>query len=230
MTHFRTMNIKYLKSTQQRFGTSGLMKFMFAYYLYRIFKLRTYCFHSLPAEKSLFSGFKKPLNDATDFIFKEIQPSELLPYVTDPVYELSVSFIAQIQKEQHRCFACFHKEKIIAYSFFSSSATKVGSQISVQFPPHWIYVYKVLAHPEYRGKKISAELIKTAFNEYKNSQQFQGFITFIYTDNPSSLQAFKHMGFKLICNFTIIDRLPTPILLNSRVNFGGAELALKQII
>lgn len=220
----------HLKDIYKLFGLKKLVKYFFAYYLYRFLKLRTHQLYILFAKDNFNSSFSSSKKNSFNLQFKEVSLEALKPFLNDPAYELSEEFLFETAKAGHRCFAAFDNDKLVSYSFFSAASTEIGNGLYLYFPIGWTYVYKVLTLPEYRGLKISAELIKTAYLELKKSNEFQGLVAVIFSDNLPSQQAFKKMGFKLAKNFLVLDRSPKAIHLKSKDFFKSLCFELKQII
>ena len=141
------------------------------------------------------------------FVCREVLIDELLPYASDSAYDLNVSFLDEARARGYRCWGVFKNEVLASYSFVSSVPTPISTHHQIRFPERWVYLFKVMTLPRWRGLKLHAVQQREAMRAL--SSEVAGFMTLIQADNLSSLKAFERLGFQVRQSFNIYGKTPS---------------------
>lgn len=95
--------------------------------------------------------------------------------------------------------------------FAPASPTAIDEHLRFQFPPGWIYVYKALTLPAWRGRGLLPALLTQAMPHLGNSAALPtGFVTLVISGNDASFKAFNRCGFQNAQAFPVWRVLERP--------------------
>ncbi|MEA3195163.1 MAG: hypothetical protein QOD26_3496 [Betaproteobacteria bacterium] len=149
---------------------------------------------------------KVPVSPATAAEIRQVALEELTKYRGDPAYDLSERFLDSPAVREHICIGAFADGSLVAYSFHSRVPTDIDSSLRFQFPAGWIYHFKALTLPQWRGRRLHAALVSAAAALFAREPGFQGLVTFVVSTNLPSLLSFARIGFQPAMRFSVIGK------------------------
>ena len=134
------------------------------------------------------------LSGDTERVHRFLSSPELVALSGDPVYELVPDFLAQALAKGDRCYAILDGARVASYGWYSRVETMVTDDLALRFSPEWVYMYKGLTLPDYRGQRLHAIGMARAMMEYANEGS-RGVVSFVEANNFSSLKSCYRMGY-----------------------------------
>ncbi len=119
----------------------------------------------------------------------------LRDYSKQPEYEIAPEFLEQALSKGDQCFGIVDGDKLASYGWYSNKATIITDELSLHFNPQFIYMYKGFTHNDYRGQRLHAIGMNLALRAYLQ-QGFQGLVSYVESNNFSSLKSVYRMGYK----------------------------------
>lgn len=196
--------ISSLQTLVSRFGIGATLHYMMIRALHALIGYKVY--RCLAFSPSFFvpTVSEKPLEEG--YTCREVTIDELIPYASDPSYDISASFLSEAKDRGYRCWGIFSHGVLASYSFASSVPTPIDKEFRVRFPEGWRYFFKVMTLPRWRGLKLHAMQQRVVIHAL--SKEAAGFMTLIQADNLPSLKAFTAMGFEVRQTFRIYGKRP----------------------
>lgn len=154
--------------------------------LARAFRIRVYVAYVLDAPLGV-------TNADARYSLRELSVNELKTYATDPVWDLTPSFVDGAYARGHRCVAAFDAGRLCGYAWYSVDETMLEQGISVRPAPGFTYSYKHFTHPSVRGKRVQ-RCLATAAVEARRLAGERGLVTFITMGNFSSRRSVEAIG------------------------------------
>jgi hypothetical protein len=146
---------------------------------------------------------KVELPEDSKLTIKFLSNEELLDHAKDLSNELTSEFLEKaFQKEDH-CLAILDDDKIASYGWYSNKPTRILNNIDLFFSSDWMYMYKGLTKPEYRGMRLHAVGMCHA-TSYFTEQGFKGLISYVESNNFASMKSVTRMGYKIFGSVYII--------------------------
>jgi hypothetical protein len=145
---------------------------------------------------------------ARDAEVRLLEREELRRYSRENEYEISASFVDSIAGRDDLCFGTFVEGRLAAYRFFALRPTAIDAHLRFDFPPRWIYAYKALTLPAWRGNRLHRELFVRSLPEVGRwlggLEPPLGFVTLVMSDNRSSAAALGRLGFRPVDSFSVL--------------------------
>jgi ribosomal protein S18 acetylase RimI-like enzyme len=111
-------------------------------------------------------------------------------------YELSERFIYQALEKGDECRGIIHDDRLATYVWYSTGPTSIDpEELVLHFSDEYIYMYKCFTHPDYRGRRLNAKVIKRALNDYLE-RGYKGIVAYVESNNFSSFKSLYRIGFK----------------------------------
>lgn len=93
-----------------------------------------------------------------------LKPRDLIPYASEK-NGLNEAFLKAAQARGDRATAVFHKNKVVSYSFESTTRTPFEHSLELLIPPGFLYSYKSWTHPDFRRRGLTKYRGKVNFDE-----------------------------------------------------------------
>lgn len=130
--------------------------------------------------------------------FQAIDPAILRGLARQPQYELSEAFLDEALAKGDECYGMLEGDVLAAYGWYSTQPTAIEPpDLVLHFGPRYVYMYKGFTHPDYRGKRLHAIGMTYALMVYR-SKGYQGIVSYVESNNFSSLRSCYRMGYKNI--------------------------------
>jgi len=141
-----------------------------------------------------------PAEYSSDFLTSE----QLDEYSqSDSSLELPESFLNEALSKGDSCYAVFHDRVLASYGWYSSQPTEIDSELTFCFDPDFIYMYKGLTRPEFRGKRLHAIGMSRALLA-KVEQGSKGIISYVERTNFASLKSCYRMGYRRVGSIYLV--------------------------
>jgi len=137
---------------------------------------------------------------------RAVERSELAHLRAGGEYGISEKFLRDVAQRPDSCFGAFIGDTLVSYVFFAPLApTAIDEHLRFDFPPGWIYVYKALTLPAWRGRGLLPRLLKSAMPAVGTSlhRPPPGFVTLVVAGNDASSKAFERCGFRKAQQFPV---------------------------
>ncbi len=124
-----------------------------------------------------------------------LSQTQLRNYAQDPENEMGADFLSEALNKGDRCYAILDGDKLAAYSWYSHQQTRIDpADIILDFDPHYVYMYKGLTKPEYRGQRLYLIGMNRALQWFLQRSDVRGMISYVESTNFESLRACKRLG------------------------------------
>jgi hypothetical protein len=111
----------------------------------------------------------------------------------DPRYELSPGFLDAALSKGDECYAIMDGARLAAYGWYARTPTTIDDDLEVHFDDAYVYMYNALTLDPYRGRRIHAMGKAGALSVYR-ARGYKGLVSYVESDNLSSLKANYRMG------------------------------------
>ena len=112
----------------------------------------------------------------------------------DPQYDVTPEFLDEALAKGDECYALLDGDQPAAYGWYAHSPTLASNGMRVYFDPAYIYMYKGLTLDAYRGRRLHAIAMTRALAAYQ-ARGFKGLVSYIESDNLTSLKSAHRMGY-----------------------------------
>lgn len=159
-----------------------------------------------------YQGFLLPASRAhamlasNGFVCREVALRELGRYASDPAYDLSERFLSDAQVRGDCCIGVFAGERLVSYSFNSRIPTNIDPGFRYEFPEGWVYHFKALTLPEWRGQGLHGRQMSAILNKFAGFAGFKGLTTLVVRTNYPSLSSFGRLYFEPVFRFVIVGK------------------------
>ena len=107
-----------------------------------------------------------------------LSDAQLRQFASDAHNEMDASFLREALAKGDRCYAILDGDKLAAYGWYSRRPTRIDPpDLLLDFDPDYVYMYKGLTHPDYRGQR--------------------GIISYVESDNFDSLKSCARLGYQI---------------------------------
>lgn len=137
------------------------------------------------------------LKENEKYNYRFLSEKELFEFAKNPKHQLTKSFIEQALLKNDHCFAILEGDKLASYGWYSSEPTNINSELILNFKNSYVYMYKGYTSDEYRGQRLHAIGMARALEAF-TLKGFDGLISYVETNNYSSLKSVYRMGYKNI--------------------------------
>ena len=161
---------------------------------------------------------------ANGFLCREVQLAELRGYAADPAYDLSERVLSEARERDDFCAGVFAGERLVSYSFNARVPTSIDPGFRYEFPEGWVYHFKALTLPEWRGQGLHGRQMSVIARKFAGFAGFKGLTTLVVETNYSSLSSFRRLYFEPAFRFVIAGkRSKRRLLANAPGVVSGAD-------
>lgn len=137
---------------------------------------------------------------------REVRLPELAAYARDPAYDISERFLWEARARRDLCIGVFAGAKLVSYSFNARIPTSSDSGFRYEFREGWVYHFKALTLPEWRGQKLHASQMAVILQKCAGIPGFKGLTTLVVETNYPSLASFRRLYFEPAFRFAIVGK------------------------
>lgn len=119
--------------------------------------------------------------------------AQLRRLARDPASDLDDAFLDEALARGDRCYAVLEGDTLANYSWYSHRPRHIDERFDVHFDPRYVYVYKSLTPPAYRGRRLHGIAMSHALRAL-NALGYQGIIAHVESNNHRSLRSGARMG------------------------------------
>jgi GNAT superfamily N-acetyltransferase len=120
---------------------------------------------------------------------------ELRDYARSAEHDFGVAFVAKALAKGDECYGILDKGHLASYGWYSQKPTQISSDLTLNFDPSFVYMYKGYTHPDYRGQRLHAFGMAHALREYTR-RGCKGMVSYVESTNFQSLRSCYRMGYK----------------------------------
>jgi hypothetical protein len=125
-----------------------------------------------------------------------LDQKRLREFGRDPGNDLPESFLVEALAKGDECYGILYGETLAAYGWYSRGATRIDpSDLALHPGDRYVYMYKGFTHPGHRGRRLHAIGMTLALQHYL-SRGFQGLVSYVESNNFSSLNSVLRMGYE----------------------------------
>jgi hypothetical protein len=125
-----------------------------------------------------------------------MEPSGLLKFAKNDVYELTPRFIHASAEKGDECYAILEGDALASYGWYSSRPTLLDNEdLILRFGSGYVYMYKGFTLSTYRGQRLHAIGMTRSLAAYK-AKGFKGLISYVESNNFDSLRSCYRMGYR----------------------------------
>ncbi|MGP3789020.1 GNAT family N-acetyltransferase [Pseudomonas sp. B392_1p] len=133
-----------------------------------------------------------------------LDEAQLRQYARDPQNELDNSFLSEALAKGDRCYAILEGEKLAAYGWYSCRPTRIDPpDLVLSFNQDYVYMYKGLTHPAYRGQRLHAIGMNLALQSYMK-EGLTGMISYVESTNFDSLKSCARLGYQIFGSIYLV--------------------------
>lgn len=132
---------------------------------------------------------------------------QLRRYAQDPANELDSDFLDEALAKGDRCYAILSAGNMAAYCWYSLQPTRIHPpELQIQFDTRYVYMYKGLTRPEFRGRRLYLIGMNRALNCYLRSGR-KGLVCYVESHNFDSLKACLRLGYRIFGSIHVLQLL-----------------------
>jgi hypothetical protein len=125
-----------------------------------------------------------------------LDEEQLRRLARDPANELDASFLNEALAKGDRCYAILDGDRLAAYGWYSRQPTRIDPpELLLGFDADYVYMYKGLTRPEYRGQRLHAIGMNRALQHYLEHGA-RGIISYVESTNFDSLKSCYRLGYR----------------------------------
>jgi len=113
----------------------------------------------------------------------------------DPELEMDEEFLKEAIEKQDLCYAISNNDRIVSYGWYSQKPTKMKEDLYFYFDNQYVYMYKGVTKPEFRGKRLHAVGMAAAMQS-PQLQNSKGMVSCVERQNLASLKSVYRMGYR----------------------------------
>lgn len=149
----------------------------------------------------------------SDYTCQFLNKAQLRHYAQDPENQIEADFLNEALNKGDRCYAILDGDKLAAYSWYSHQQTRIDpADLLIDFNPRYVYMYKGLTKPEYRGKRLYVIGMNRALQWYQQRGSL-GMICYVESTNFESLKACMRLGCQIFGTIYLLRFLGRYLLL-----------------
>lgn len=143
---------------------------------------------------------------ANGFACREVPLEELRRYASESAYDLSERFLSEARVRADCCIGVFAGGRLVSYSFNARIPTNIDGDFRYEFPEGWVYHFKALTLPEWRGQGLHARQMPVILRRFAGLPGFKGLTTLVVAANYPSLASFGRLYFEPVFRFVIAGK------------------------
>ncbi len=166
------------------------------------------------------------------FQITRLEPAGLFQYGNLEEYQMSKSFLDEVQRKGDICFGILKNEKLAAYGWYSNKPTILfEGDWEFNFGDECMYMYKVYTHPDYRGQRLAAIGMSNALGVL-SKLGYKCLVGIVEVDNFSFIKSMSRMGWQKVGKFICIKIFKTNKVFSvgNNKNFGFELSAVNNAI
>lgn len=113
----------------------------------------------------------------------------------DPELEMDEEFLNEAIEKHDLCYAIRNDEGIISYGWYSQKPTRIKDELFFYFDEQYVYMYKGLTKPEFRGERLHAIGMASAMQS-PQLRHTKGMVSWVERPNPASLKSVYRIGYR----------------------------------
>lgn len=126
---------------------------------------------------------------------KFLSLEELLAFAPRKEFELGEEYVRGAIAKGDRCYAILDNDILASYGWYANTSTPITSNLTLQFNPGYIYMYKGFTNPDYRGQRLHAIGMTRALDEHLK-MGYKGLVSYVEDTNYRSLHSVYRMGYE----------------------------------
>lgn len=152
------------------------------------------------------------------------QPARTLRrFAVAPANELSHAFLREALRKGDACYAICEGTKLVSSGWYSTQPTAIEPGLVLHFDSSYVYMYKGLTRPPYRGQRLYEVGVTRALQHYL-AQGARGFVSCVDAANLDSLKACERMGYRVFGSIYVLRLFGRHFAFSSR---GCREFGLR---
>ncbi|GAB3379559.1 protein kinase family protein [Azotobacter armeniacus] len=125
-----------------------------------------------------------------------LDEQQLRHFARDPENALDDSFLNEAMVKGDRCYAILDGDNLAAYGWYSRLPTRIDPpDMLLDFDPAYVYMYKGLTKPGYRGQRLHAIGMNRALQCYLE-EGARGIVSYVESTNFDSLKSCFRLGYQ----------------------------------
>lgn len=213
-----------VKDHALRFGAGPAARYLAWRVAHRLAGYMPYQGFILPASRA----HVRDASAANGFVCREVPLEELRRYASHSAYELSERFLSEARVRGDCCIGVFAGERLVSYSFNAGIPTNLDADFRYEFPEGWVYHFKALTLPEWRGQGLHARQMPVILRRFAGLPGFKGLTTLVAAANYPSLASFGRLYFEPAFRFAIAGKGAKRRLVGGHTGAGKLVLRLKR--
>ncbi len=144
------------------------------------------------------------LPEDCDFTIRFLGQDELRHHAKDPANDLSEDFLPTAFAKGDHCLAILDGETLASYGWYASKPARIQDGMDLFFDPDWMYMYKGLTKPDYRGLRLHAVGMSHATRHFSKAGS-KGLISYVESNNFASMKSCTRMGYEIFGSIYILS-------------------------
>jgi len=114
---------------------------------------------------------------------------------TDPANNMRESFLEEALAKGDECYGILDGTTLASYGWYSTTPSRIEPpDLILKFSRDYVYMYKGLTHPAYRGQRLHAIGMTLALRHFL-AKGFKGRVSYVESNNFDSLKSTLRMGY-----------------------------------
>ena len=122
-------------------------------------------------------------------------PEQLRAWQGDARLDLDDAFLRDAATRGDLCYAITWGSDLVSYGWYSKRPTSIADDLVLHFDEAWVYMFKGLTLPEYRGNRLHAIGMARALEAYEREGS-NGILSYVESNNFASLRSCYRMGYQ----------------------------------
>ena len=124
-----------------------------------------------------------------------LEPERLRALGHDPANEMPPEFLDEALGKGDECHGILDGDQLASYGWYARTPTAIDPpELRLHFGARYVYMYKGLTHPRYRGQRLHAIGMTRALESYL-ARGCSGMVSYVEANNFGSLKSVYRMGY-----------------------------------
>ena len=205
----------------RRFGLLAAARHLAWRISYAAFRFAPFQCLALPAEA------RTPASPGSDeFECREVDFAALAVFAGDPEFLLAEAELADARSRDDICIGVFAGSRLVSYSLNARAPARLGARFQFHFPEGWLYHYKAVTLPEWRGRHLHGRQIAPLLDLFRAAGR-GGIVTLVMSANNPSVTSFRRLGFRPVFRYVEIgEGLGKKIIVGPRARVDSGRQAV----